>query len=369
MKNIKERVEENIRTSKRPDMTFILYFFLGVVALVAIVNLIPYLSTAWMTKHFTQFQLQKAMGLTLSDFSMRELAGVNLEVKSFEEYKDFFKTNPFSDQNSGAADLAKANTVMPLIVFGLQYILPPFLLGYIVWFLAKFWTYITAGILGFFVTTMNYIKDLAIGIFGCEKFFRMMFPKLKCSKNIRFSSYYNSWFRRYVENPIRKERLNYLKKIDKMRKEYVEGPINSVITKPLQQLSVEAQFTKEVYVDRAKAVAEQKLKDDYVQRRWGPQYTFYNMLFGDVDSRAGFGEYLKYLFTGGGSPDVEGYKRELVEVGDDIKESVEPFLSLKLIKGLGAVGAVSFLLFTELPFRPHIRGMLIISVLLLSNLF
>ena len=114
----------------RPDITFLAEILLLIVLCVILYYTWPYITGSTLPG-FNNKQFMKASKLPATAFNVAELAKVNMEVKSLSDYAAFFKGNPYSLENSGIRDLLISVAVLPFVMFFIQFILPPFVIAYV----------------------------------------------------------------------------------------------------------------------------------------------------------------------------------------------------------------------------------------------
>jgi hypothetical protein len=269
---------------RRPDLTLLMEILLLVSLLVIGYYMWPYF-TSTVKPNFTQEQLLKASSMPQSSFSLEELANVDLEVKSLGEYARFFEGGPYSIQNTGIPDLLISVAVFPLIMIFVQFVLPPLVISYILWFIIRFWPYVIRAAWGWFIMMYRYFTNLITGKLGCKWYIRMV-TGWSC-RGHSFYSYFVEWRRRYIDRPIYYEKLRYIRKYYQARDEYVIKPYNEFVVKPLRRYRIHATYAKQVYVDRAIEVFLKGLRDSYPQFYTMPRDEFYRWLLGQNRYLAG----------------------------------------------------------------------------------
>lgn len=252
--------------SKRPDLTLLLEIMVSVIFLVLLYRALPLLTSS-NQPNFSKAQFQKALKLPEGAFNVTELAKVNLEVKALQDYRSFFDFRPYSDENSGMNDLVRANAILPFVMFAVQYIIPPFVIAYIIWFIIRFWPYVWAAAYGWFLMLYSYFTKLIQCKLGCKWYIRMVTGWSCCHPN--FSEYFNRWRRKYIDIPVYNEKMKYIQKYLWAKRVYYEIPYRKYIELPIKRYKVKAEFAKKIYVDRAIEVFLKKLRDLY-----GPYYEF-----------------------------------------------------------------------------------------------
>jgi hypothetical protein len=220
----------------------------------------------------------KATKMSPSAFTMEEVAKVNLEVKAFQDYADYFRAEPFSPSNSGVNDLMMANAIFPIFLIFVQYVVPPFVIGYIIWFIIRYWPYVYRALWGLFVMLYSYFTNLVQGKLGCKWYIRFVTGWGCDSPN--FSEYFNRWRREYVDRPVYIEQMKYIRQYYAARRKYYEIPYRKYITIPARRYRIKAEFAKKIYVDRAIEVFLKKLRDMYPEYYTMPRDAFYQWLLG-----------------------------------------------------------------------------------------
>jgi len=269
---------------KRPDMTLLVEIVLAIALAVILYYAWPYI-TGNTVPGFSREQFNNAAKLPITAFNIEEMAKVNLEVSSLKDYASYFKSSPYSLQNSGIYDLMVNVAILPLIIFFIQFVLPPFVISYIIWFIIRFWPYVMGAAWGWFKAMYLYFTKLIQGKLGCKWYIRMV-TGWKC-KSPNFGKYYNDWRRRYIDRPIYYEKLKYIKKYRMARKNYYTIPWDHYISVPYRRYKVKAKFTKKIYVNRANEVILKKIRDMYPQYYTMPRNKFYKWLLGNNRHLAG----------------------------------------------------------------------------------
>jgi hypothetical protein len=268
---------------KRPDVTMAVEIAMAVMFLALLYKLWPYL-TGSAKPGFSKAQFEKATKLPSTAFSVEEVAKVNLEVKAFQDYSNYFKSSPYSLQNSGIIDLIRSSALLPVFLIFLQYVVPPYVIGYMIWFVIRFWPHVARASWGFFITMYDYFTTLATGKLGCKWYIRFITGWSCHSPN--FMQYVSRWRRRYIDRPIYMERLKYIQKYYWARKTYYEIPYRKYITIPTRRYKVKSEFAKKIYVDRAIDVFLKKLLKNYPKYYLMPRDEFYRWLLGNNENLA-----------------------------------------------------------------------------------
>ena len=269
---------------KRPDVTLLAEIMLVVFLAIILYYVWPYI-TGSAKPGFSKAQFLRATKIPETAFSIEELAKVNLEVKALHDYAGFFKSDPYSMTNSGVYDLMVSTAIFPLVMFFIQFVLPPFVVGYIVWFIIRFWPYVIRAAWGWFIAMYRYFTRLIQGKLGCKWYIRMVTGWSCNSPN--FYQYFVTWRRRYIDMPIYYEKLRYIQKYYWAKRVYYEIPYRKYITLPYKRYKVKAKFAKRVYVDRSIEVFLKKLRDMYPQYYTMPRDEFYKWLLSNNKHLAG----------------------------------------------------------------------------------
>ena len=277
---------------KRPDVTLLAELAL-VLALAAILYYCwPYL-TGTAKAGFSKEQFQRAAKLPETAFSVEELAKVKLEVKAFQDYAAYFKNNPYSLANNGIYDLMVSVAILPFIMFFVQFVLPPLVLAYIIWFIIRFWPYVFSAMWGWFLALYDYFTSLVQGKVGCKWYIKMV-TGWSC-RSVNFYDYVVRWRRRYIDIPIYYEKLSYVRRFQQARDEYYTKPLRKYVTLPIKRYGIKAQYAKKLYVDRSVDVFLKELAATYPQYYTMPKAEFYKWLLGQNKHLAGM--YVKAVRT------------------------------------------------------------------------
>lgn len=267
----------NWRT-KRPDLTLLFELVLLIVLAVILYHTWPFL-TGRAKPGFSKAQFNRAMKLPETAFSIEELAKVNLEVKALSDYAGYFKNNPYSMANSGIKDLLVSVAILPFLIFFIQFVLPPFVFLYILWFMWRYWPYVFAAGWGWFVAMYSYFTTLAEGKLGCKWYIRFV-TGWDC-ETPDFYEYYSNWKREYIDMPVYYEKLAYVQKYFWAKTEYIEKPWRKYVVLPLERYKIKAEYAKKIYLERSIEVFLKKLRDMYPQYYTMPRDQFYQWLLGN----------------------------------------------------------------------------------------
>lgn len=250
-------LKQEIRKS-RPDLTFLVEIMMLVALSVLLYYLVPYISGT-IQPNFSAAQLTKAQNSNNGSFGINDVTKVEMEVSSYKNYQNYFKSNPVSGDNTGLHDLMVTSAMAPLAMFFLTYIVPPFVIAYIIWFIVKFWKYVISALWGWFLAMYEYFTTLVQGKLGCKWYIRMV-TGWKC-RNVSFSSVVEKWRVRYIDRPVYYEKLKYVKQFMAVKEQYVDRPINRYINFPLQKYGTYAEYAKKLYVGRPLDELIRRIKD------------------------------------------------------------------------------------------------------------
>ena len=271
LKNQKENVINNISEkynqtpisqwrSARPDITLLVEITILVAIIIFFYSIWPYLSIP-KSPIFTNEQYLRALQLSENDFSIAELSKIRVELKALTDYVQYFQSLPFSPENQGIYDLNKGVIFLPIISFIIIYIVPPFVILYIVWFIITYWRYVIAAIWGWLVMIYRYSSTLIECKLAEKWYIRMVTGWTPCSPN--FSEYFNAWRKQYVDIPVYYERLKYIQEYYAAKRKYYTIPKRYYIDLPRERYQIKTEYLRKVYVDRAIDVFLRKLVDWY----------------------------------------------------------------------------------------------------------
>ena len=247
--------------SARPDLVFLRHVILFIIALIIVYKALPYV-TGQVKSSFSKEQFLKASKLPESAFNIEEVAGVNVEVKAFGDHQKFFDDGgAYSAANSGINDITRTTTALPMIVFYLQFVLPPIAIGYVLWFIITYYKYVIRAAWGWFLAMYGYFTSLIQGKLGCKWYIRMV-TGWKC-RNVDFGDYVMKWKAKYVDIPVYYEKLKYIKQYHEAKDLYVNGPYKLYISDPYQRTVIKSEYVQRIYGDRAIEVILKKIRDGY----------------------------------------------------------------------------------------------------------
>ena len=261
LKNKKKELNKkynNMRWRRqRPDITLLVEIMMLFLFLVILFKVLP-LMTSSDKPTYSKSQFESALNLSKSDFSIAELARINLETKALKDYSQFFDSNPYSSEFSGYWELQRTNTMIPIMTFMIMYVVPPTVIAYINWFIFKYFKYVIRGTWGFIMMLKRYFTKKIEGSLGCKWYIKMV-TGWRCRRNIPFSRYFIPWKVKYVDRPVWQERLRYLQKYYWAKRVYYEIPYRKYIVLPIKRLKIKFAFAKKLYIQRAYEVFLQKL--------------------------------------------------------------------------------------------------------------
>lgn len=316
--------------SKRPDVTLLIEIVLAIIFMALLYKLYPYF-TGSQKPGFSKEQFLKATKMSPSAFSVEEVAKVNLEVKSFQDYANYFRSQPYSLANNGVIDLLVANALFPIVLIFVQYVIPPFVIGYVIWFIIRYWPYVFRALYGLFVMLYNYFTNLVQGKLGCKWYIRFV-TGWGCGSP-DFASYLLRWRRTYIDRPVYIERMKYVRQYYQARRKYYEVPYRKYITIPWKRYKIKAEFAKKIYIDRAIEVFLKKTRDMYPETYRMPRDAFYYWLLGNNKNLAGVyakmiqakkqikGESYKSVTASGKVCACPGTKTPISLITDAVKEN------------------------------------------------
>ena len=262
-----EKKYKNMRwRTLRPDVTLVAETLIFILFLILLIKIIPVI-TATVKPGFTKEQFEYAKTLPSSSIDLETAASVKLELKAFQDYGEFFKFDPYDKEFSGAYELERLNTILPILTFIMQFVLPPFIVAYGFWFIAHYWPHVFRAGWGMaFEVLYPYFTKKFQRKFGCKWYIRMV-TGWGCG-GVSFNRYFMPWKRKYVDIPVWDERFRYLRRYYWARRVYIEIPYRKYIELPFQRLKINLQYAKKLYIERAFSVFMRKLAGSY-----NPYYT------------------------------------------------------------------------------------------------
>lgn len=247
--------------STRPDLIFFRNVLIFLAAVVIVYYTLPRLSGSAKVG-FSKDQFNKATKLPQTAFNIEELAKVNLEVKAFEDHKKFFDDGgAYDPTNAGAHEISRTSVALPMLIFFLQFVLPPLAIGYIVWFILTYWRYVIAALWGWFEAMYNYFTTLIQGRLGCKWYIRWV-TGWRC-RSPKFSEYLLAWRRRFIDRPVYTEKIKYINQYYAAKDKYVTKPYKKYIDDPIERRKINAEYAKRIATDRTVEVILKKSRDTY----------------------------------------------------------------------------------------------------------
>ena len=246
--------------SHRPDVTLLVEITVFVIILMWLYSIWPYLSAS-KSFIFSKEQYMKASMLPESAYSIDEMSKIKIELKALKDYFDYFTSPPYSLENQGIFELNKGVIFLPIISFIVIYIVPPFVILYIIWFIITYWKYVLAAVWGWFLMIYHFGSKLVECKLASKWYIRMVTGwSTGCPD---FSQYFNAWRRQYIDIPVYYEKLKYIQEYYAAKEKYYTIPKRYYIDLPKERYKVKTDFLQKVYVDRATEVFLKKLVDWY----------------------------------------------------------------------------------------------------------
>lgn len=268
---------------KRPDITLLIEVSILIGMMFVLYSVWPLLTQS-NVNIFTKEQYIKATYLPETEFSIQELGQIKLEKQAFMDYFDYFNSPPYSPENQGIHVIAKGNLFLPIISFLAIYIVPPFVVLYIIWFIITYWTYVFNAIYGW----LKMIWAFGSGLIECNLaskwYIRLVTGWSRDCPS--FGEYFTEWRKVYVDIPVYKEKLKYILQYYAAKKKYYEIPKMYYIDLPREQYSIKAEYLRKIYIDRAYETFLQKLLSvnrKYVDR---PKEELYRYVLGNNENLA-----------------------------------------------------------------------------------
>ena len=246
--------------SARPDVTLFIEISVLVGILIMLYIIWPYLS-ADKSHIFSKEQYLKAAELPESAYSISELSKIRVELESLKKYFEFFNSPPYSPENQGINDLNRGVIFLPIISFLVIYIVPPFVILYIIWFIVTYWKYVIAAVWAWFLMMWNFTSKLIECKLASKWYVRLVTGWTECSPN--FTDYFNAWRRQYVDIPVYYEKLKYVQEYYEVKNRYYTIPKRYYIDLPSSRSKIKIEYLRKVYVNRAADVFLKKLLDWY----------------------------------------------------------------------------------------------------------
>jgi hypothetical protein len=245
--------------SARPDLVFFRNVLLFIASLVIIYYALPYISGKVQTG-FTKEQFEKAVKLPESAFNIEQVAQVNQKIKAFEDHKAYFDDGgAYAPDNAGTHEVGKTAVALPMLIFFLQFILPPLAIGYTIWFVITYWHYVYQALWGWFLAMYDYFTTLVQGKMGCKWYIRFV-TGWRC-RNVSFYDYVVRWRQRYIDGPVRQEQIKYINQYYAAKERYVTKPYKKYISDPLERRKIKAEYARRVTSERTMEVLLKKARD------------------------------------------------------------------------------------------------------------
>ena len=242
--------------TSRPDIALLVELVAFAVFIIIGFKVLPFI-TPVKNPGFTEDEYKKASDKPTTEFSISELANVQLEIKSMEDFQKHFEFKPHSPDNMGLIELIKSCVIIPVLGFIIIFIVPPFICAYILWFIITYWPYVFAAVIGWIKMLYSYFTDLLQGNFGCKWYIKMA-TGWGCY-DVNFMDYFNQWKSVYIDQPVYYERLKYIRKYLWVKRMYYEIPYRKYIVLPTHKYKTKLEYAKKLYINRAFEVLLKKL--------------------------------------------------------------------------------------------------------------
>jgi len=200
---------------------------------------------------FSKEQFDEAVNLPIDTFSIEEQNLINDELKALDDYYKYFEDTgiPYSLKAQGIQDLARGVIFLPVVAFVGGFIIPPFILLYIMWFVTKYWKMVIKATWGWFLMLYTYGTTLIEGKLGCKWYIKMV-TSWKCRSPI-FSEYYDKWLVEYIDIPSYHEKVSYVAKYNQSKDKYFTKNKLKYFDKYKETGEVDLTYLKQTMVNRA----------------------------------------------------------------------------------------------------------------------
>jgi len=200
---------------------------------------------------FSKEQFDEAVNLPIDTFSIEEQNLINDELKALDDYYKYFEDTgiPYSLKAQGIQDLARGVIFLPVVAFVGGFIIPPFILLYIMWFVTKYWKMVIEATWGWFLMLYTYGTTLIEVKLGCKWYIKMV-TSWKCRSPI-FSEYYDKWLVEYIDIPSYHEKVAYVAKYNQSKDKYFTKNKLKYFDKYKETGEVDLTYLKQTMVDRA----------------------------------------------------------------------------------------------------------------------
>jgi hypothetical protein len=200
---------------------------------------------------FSKEQFEEAKKLPSSAYTLKEKELIDTELKALEDYYKYFEDTgvPYSLKAQGIQDLARGVIFLPIVAFVGGFVIPPFILLYIMWFVIKYWKMVLEAVWGWFLMLYEYGTTLIEGKLGCKWYIKMV-TDWKCKSPI-FSEYYDMWLFQYIDIPAYHEKVAYVTKYNQTKDKYYSKNKLQYFDKYKEQGEVDLTYLKQTMVNRA----------------------------------------------------------------------------------------------------------------------
>jgi hypothetical protein len=270
MKIKKSKIESfNFGTTyKRPDLIFIAELIILGIFSISAVQLFSFFNKP--KPIYTDEEFNEIKNKNITEFSVENTAKINLEIKSLEDFNNYFKFEPYSDEASGVNTLLQSAVMLPIIMFFIIFVMPPIVIAYILWFIIKYWEQVFIALIEFVKMIIDYSTDMIEGMLASKWWIRK-FTHWHHRYPV-FGPYFSKWRRKYVDRPMYNEQIKYAKTYFEFKRKYIDIPYHKYITVPKEKLKVRYEYAKKIYFTRVFDIIFGKLlKIDRDKRKIKPQ--------------------------------------------------------------------------------------------------
>ena len=190
--------KNNHKEKKRPDIIFLIELIIFSIFSISALQIINYYNKE--QKPYTEEELNDAKQLNINSFSVEQTAKIDLEIKSLENFKDYFKYEPYTAESSGINTLLQSAVMLPIVMFFLIFVLPPIVLSYILWFIIKYYKQVFTALIEFIRMIFDYATAVVEGMLASKWWIRKFTHWHRRSPT--FSHYFDKWRIKYVDRPI-----------------------------------------------------------------------------------------------------------------------------------------------------------------------
>ena len=280
--DVRRRTQNIVLGGKRPDIRYLGFLIgLGIVGVGAYLLSHYVLNTTNLPFSIEEFLIAKL--IPESKFSIHQLSEVRNEANSIKEWLSYFQSEPFSPENMGRRALTSGVIFIQIFSFIAIYLVPPFVMLYILWFVLKYWKEVIRAVWGFTLFMYRYVTELIQCILARRWYIQMITGwSTRCGATL--GQRLRKWRRQYIDRPLDRERFAYQKLFRKLYEKYYLRPRRKYILIPYQRYRIHWNYWWRLIFQRVPDVIYQLILNLYARFFLRPRDAIYRWIYGQDES-------------------------------------------------------------------------------------